>query len=252
MRSSFLLQAATSEGQQVLVSLDNLAFAADGGRGITLVGLVGGERLTLKTTFAEFARVVESVQGPPTGRPAPAAVPLASDPRPLPRMVDGFPRRLRLDHFTPVETLIRTAEAAVEGAGCDERLTNAGTLLAQGRALVADYYEDVPLAPARPEVVCLCGSTRFADEMNLQAERLTLEGKIVVRPEVVAYRRERDQQFVAPDVKERLDVLHLRKIDLADRVFVVNVGDYIGESTQREIAYALSRGKPVEYLEPRS
>lgn len=249
MRSSFLLQAATSEGQRVLVSLDNLAFAADGGRGITLVGLVGGERLTLKTSFAEFERVVESLQAPPPGKTAPAAVPLASDPRPLPRMVDGFPRRLRLDHFTPVETLIRTAEAAIEGAGCDERLTNAGTLLAQGRSLVADYYEDVPLAPARPEIVCLCGSTRFIDAFREHNLRLTLEGKIVLS---IGCDTKSDQGLgLDAAAKERLDALHLRKIDLADRVLVLNVGDYIGESTQREIAYALAHGKPIDYLEAR-
>lgn len=102
----------------------------------------------------------------------------------------------------------------------------------------------------RPQIVCICGSTRFADRMNAEAERLTLDGKIVVRPEVVAYSRERDQQFVAPEVKARLDALHLRKIDLADRVFVVNVGGYVGDSTRREIAYAAGLGKPVDFLEP--
>ena len=44
--------------------------------------------------------------------------------------------------------------------------------------------------------------------------------------------------------------LHLRKIDLADRVLVLNVGGYIGESTTREIAYARKIGKPIGFLEP--
>lgn len=83
-----------------------------------------------------------------------------------------------------------------------------------------------------------------------QAEQLTLEGKIVVRPEVVAYSSANDPQLIAPEVKAALDVLHLRKIDLADEVFVLNVGGYIGESTRREIAYAERTGKPVTYLDP--
>ncbi|HLB37442.1 MAG TPA: hypothetical protein VJL31_12800, partial [Gemmatimonadales bacterium] len=51
-------------------------------------------------------------------------------------------------------------------------------------------------------------------------------------------------------VAEKMDALHLRKIDLADQVLVVNVGGYIGDSTRREIAYAHSLGKSVRYLEP--
>ena len=50
-------------------------------------------------------------------------------------------------------------------------------------------------------------------------------------------------------VKIRLDVLHFRKIDLSDEIFVLNVGGYIGESTSREIEYAKSTGKAVWYLE---
>jgi DNA-binding GntR family transcriptional regulator len=101
----------------------------------------------------------------------------------------------------------------------------------------------------RPKVVCICGSTRFAASMNIEAERLTLAGMIVVRPEVIAYNRERDQQFVEPEVKARLDVLHLRKIDLADEVVVVTEDHYIGESTAREIAYARANGKAVAFVE---
>ena len=58
----------------------------------------------------------------------------------------------------------------------------------------------------------------------------------------------------AGDVDKRgailLDALHLRKIDLADRVLVVNPRGYIGESTRREIAYARAAGKPVSFTTP--
>ena len=51
-------------------------------------------------------------------------------------------------------------------------------------------------------------------------------------------------------LKEHLDELHKRKIDLADSVFVLNVGGYIGDSTRSEIEYAQATDTPVEYLEP--
>ncbi|MEV4808101.1 hypothetical protein AB0K18_49650 [Nonomuraea sp. NPDC049421] len=46
----------------------------------------------------------------------------------------------------------------------------------------------------------------------------------------------------------RLDDLHRAKIRLADEVLVV--GDYIGDSTRAEIAYARSLGKPVRFTHP--
>lgn len=58
-----------------------------------------------------------------------------------------------------------------------------------------------------------------------------------------------DHQAEAEGVKEHFDNLHLRKIDLADEVFVVNKNGYIGESTKREILYALKHRKPIKYLE---
>lgn len=50
-------------------------------------------------------------------------------------------------------------------------------------------------------------------------------------------------EYEGPGVAAALDELHLRKIDLADEVLVINVGGYIGESTRREIAYAEATGE---------
>ena len=44
--------------------------------------------------------------------------------------------------------------------------------------------------------------------------------------------------------------MHKRKIDMADEIFVINVGGYIGSSTRSEIDYATATGKAVNYLEP--
>jgi hypothetical protein len=51
-------------------------------------------------------------------------------------------------------------------------------------------------------------------------------------------------------VADILDELHLRKIDLADEVLIINIDGYIGEGTKREIKYALEHNKPVRFLEP--
>lgn len=47
-----------------------------------------------------------------------------------------------------------------------------------------------------------------------------------------------------------MDALHLRKIDLADRVLIVNPGGCLGESTRRELAYAQAAGKPISFTDP--
>ena len=50
--------------------------------------------------------------------------------------------------------------------------------------------------------------------------------------------------------KEMLDDMHKRKIDMADAIYVINVGGYVGESTKSEIEYAKKHGKTILFLEP--
>ena len=105
--------------------------------------------------------------------------------------------------------------------------------------------------PDRPEIVCICGSTRFVDEMNAANRDLTLAGVIVVAPGAVLRAGEHGaDELITDEQKTALAALHLRKIDLADRVLVVNPGGYIGESTSREIAYAQATGKPISFTDP--
>lgn len=80
-------------------------------------------------------------------------------------------------------------------------------------------------------------------EMRAANRELTYAGVIVVAPSEV-------DGSPFPEQKTALDALHLRKIDLADRVLIVNPGGYVGESTRREIAYAHAVGKPITYTDP--
>lgn len=57
-------------------------------------------------------------------------------------------------------------------------------------------------------------------------------------------------ELITNEQKTASGVLHLRKIDLADRVLVVTPGGCIGESTSSEIAYARGTGKPISFTEP--
>lgn len=98
------------------------------------------------------------------------------------------------------------------------------------------------------KVVTLCGSTRFKDEFMEQQKRLTLKGYIVIS--VGLFGHSGDDEVWDDGVKQMLDDMHKRKIDMADGIFVINVGGYIGSSTRSEIEYALAHGKTVEYLEP--
>lgn len=97
----------------------------------------------------------------------------------------------------------------------------------------------------RPQIVCLCGSVRFVQEIRAVHRDLTLAGTIVLAPAEL----ERSGDPITDERKAALGALHLAKIDLADRVVVVNPGGYVGESTRREIHYAHETGKPVEYTD---
>lgn len=96
------------------------------------------------------------------------------------------------------------------------------------------------------KVITLCGSTRFKDEFMEAQKRLTLEGNIVIS--VGLFGHSGDDEVWTEGTKEMLDDMHKRKIDMADEIFIINVGGYIGSSTRSEIEYAEAAGKPVRYL----
>ena len=104
-------------------------------------------------------------------------------------------------------------------------------------------------------VVTLCGSTRFKNEFMEAQKRLTLEGYIVISVGLFGHAGDQEvwenmDEGTLTKTKEMLDDMHKRKIDMADEIFVINVGDYIGDSTRSEIAYAREHGKKVSFLEP--
>ena len=97
------------------------------------------------------------------------------------------------------------------------------------------------------KVITLCGSTRFKDQFIEAQKRLTLEGNIVIS--VGLFGHSGDDEVWNVGTKEMLDDMHKRKIEMADEIFVINVGGYIGSSTRSEIEFATRTGKTVRYLE---
>ena len=104
------------------------------------------------------------------------------------------------------------------------------------------------------KVITLCGSTRFKDEFIEAQKRLTLQGNIVISVGLFGHSGDQEvwdnmDEGTLTKTKEMLDDMHKRKIDMADGIYVINVGNYIGESTRSEIEYAKAKGKTIEYLE---
>lgn len=104
------------------------------------------------------------------------------------------------------------------------------------------------------KVITLCGSTRFKDEFMEAQKRLTLEGNIVISVGLFGHAGDAEvwenmDEGTLTKTKEMLDDMHKRKIDMADEIYVINVGGYIGSSTKSEIEYAKATGKGILYLE---
>ena len=98
----------------------------------------------------------------------------------------------------------------------------------------------------KPIVVTLCGSMRFKQAFLDANFNETMAGNIVLSVGGL----ERDEHFILTEEQQRmLSELHKRKIDISDEIFVLNVGGYIGKSTQSEIKYAQQQGKNVRFLE---
>lgn len=104
------------------------------------------------------------------------------------------------------------------------------------------------------KVITLCGSTRFKDEFMESQKRLTLEGNIVISVGLFGHAGDAEvwenmDEGTLTKTKEMLDDMHKRIIDMADEIYVINVGGYIGSSTKSEIEYANATGKGIRYLE---
>ncbi len=100
---------------------------------------------------------------------------------------------------------------------------------------------------SRSPVVTLCGSTRFKDEFMRSTSILTKEGFIVLN--LGMFEKSETISDADRSKLELLDLqdIHFKRIDMSDFIFVINKDGYIGESTKKEIEYAISKGVKVLY-----
>jgi len=93
------------------------------------------------------------------------------------------------------------------------------------------------------KIITLCGSLKFQEEMMITAEKLALEGNCILTPTYpVIENIERTEEQIA-----MLKEAHLKRIEVSDAIFVLNVNNYIGNSTNLEIEYAKKLGKEIIY-----
>ncbi len=93
------------------------------------------------------------------------------------------------------------------------------------------------------KIITLCGSLKFKKEMMEIAEKMALDGNCVLTPvyPVLENYKRTDRQL------ELLKEAHFKKIELSDSILVVNMNNYIGNSTNLEIEYAKKLGKEIIY-----
>lgn len=100
----------------------------------------------------------------------------------------------------------------------------------------------------RPRIVCLCGSTRFWLEFQQALLDEALVGHIVLSP--ASNTGDDEDRSLSDTQLATLEELHLREVDLADEILVLNVDQYVDDTTGRAFLHAWAAGKGVRWLEP--
>ncbi len=124
-----------------------------------------------------------------------------------------------------------------------------------------EEFQGIKITEDRPQIITLCGSSRFCAEMAIMMWEFEKAGRIALGLHLLP-QGYCEQKGMVPDkdgnihhigeqegVEDAMDTLHFKKIEMADSIYVMNVGGYIGESTAREIEYAKHLGKPISYYE---
>lgn len=93
------------------------------------------------------------------------------------------------------------------------------------------------------KIAVIAGSMKFWNTILEVADRLTQDGYIVLAP----FKDHRDK--LTKEDRDLHDKIQAQRIDMADEMYVVNLGGYIGDSTQKEIDYAASKGTKIIYHE---
>ena len=94
------------------------------------------------------------------------------------------------------------------------------------------------------KIITICGSYKFKQEMIEISEIMTLKGNCVLQPNELS---RASKESYTKDEARIIDKMHKEKIKLSDAILVVNVDNYIGSSTKKEIDYATKLNKEIIY-----
>lgn len=95
------------------------------------------------------------------------------------------------------------------------------------------------------KIITVCGSLKFVKEMMEITEIMELQGNCMLVPIYNPNRPNKDS-FTEEEALI-LDQMHKERIKLSDAILVVNVNNYIGNSTKKEIEFAKSLNKEIIY-----
>lgn len=93
------------------------------------------------------------------------------------------------------------------------------------------------------KVITLCGSMKFKKNMMITAQELASEGNCVLTPTYPVL----EDVEITDEIREKLKEAHFKRIEMSDAIFVININNYIGESTKLEIEHAKKLGKEIVY-----
>ncbi|BBF43563.1 hypothetical protein lbkm_2251 [Lachnospiraceae bacterium KM106-2] len=91
------------------------------------------------------------------------------------------------------------------------------------------------------QTITLCGSMRFENEMQRIA--FELESKHGYNVLQCIYGLKKDE-LTASDINI-LEATQLKRIELSNAIYVVDIEGYIGDMTKKEIQYAREKGKDI-------
>ncbi len=115
----------------------------------------------------------------------------------------------------------------------------------------------IELGKQFPKIICLCGSTRFKVLFEIEAALLANDGHIVLTPSVYHHvdpninpaGLDESHETITAEQEKIQNALHLAKLQISDEVFIINLGGYIGSSTQAQIDFAKHQKIPIKWLE---
>ena len=94
------------------------------------------------------------------------------------------------------------------------------------------------------KIITVCGSLRFIKEIMEITEKMALEGNCMLS---ITYPARPNKNDYTDEEILMLNKMHKERIKLSDAILVVNIDNYIGNSTKNEIEFAKSLNKEIIY-----